>query len=141
MLSKTDIAIKENIDKDHVWNTFVEKILIDNEKIDEVCENCYEKELFRTCHEWQGKKNHSGYGVFNIYSKELNEVIVVKAHRFAYAAEYGFDKLPVGVSPNPDFVINHLCHNRSCVNPWHLEVITKAANTTSAKRKPKVTNG
>ena len=141
MLSKTDIAIKENIDKDHVWNTFVEKILIDNEKIDEVCENCYEQELFRTCHEWQGKKNHSGYGVFNVYSKELNEVIVVKAHRFAYAAEYGFDKLPAGISHNPDFVINHLCHNRACVNPWHLEVITLSENSSSAKRKPKANNG
>lgn len=143
MLSNKDKAIQQNLDKEHVWNTFVSKILIDNDRIDDSCENCYEEELFRTCHVWTGQTHYSGYGIIDLTFKNNNKVsTAVFAHRFAYASEYGFDALPKGTMGGKDrMVINHMCHNRACVNPRHLEVITQSENVSSAKRKPKVLNG
>lgn len=57
---------------------------------------------------------HNGYGKF--WTGERNEM----AHRFAY-------ELLVG--PIPDgLTIDHLCRNRSCVNPDHLEPVTTGVN-------------
>lgn len=62
------------------------------------------------CWEWTASKAH-GYGYFN----------GSRAHRFAY-------ELLVG--PIPDgLVIDHLCRNRGCVNPDHLEPVTQRENT------------
>jgi len=52
------------------------------------------------------------------------------AHRFAYESVQG--AIPAG------FVIDHLCHNRSCVNPNHLVAVTKRLN---ALRQSHVTLG
>lgn len=68
------------------------------------------------CWLWQAKLNADGYGVFSI-SPELS----VLAHRFAYE---------VAVGPIPDgLVTDHLCRNRRCVNPDHLEPVTSRENT------------
>lgn len=46
------------------------------------------------------------------------------AHRFSYQWFRG---------PIPDdMTIDHLCQVRECVNPWHLEVVTRAENTRRA---------
>lgn len=43
------------------------------------------------------------------------------AHRFAYEIFRG--SIPSG------FTLDHLCRNRSCVNPWHLEIVSSKENT------------
>ncbi|MEU5322933.1 HNH endonuclease signature motif containing protein [Streptomyces sp. NPDC021056] len=46
---------------------------------------------------------------------------MVLAHRYAW--ELLREPIPAGL------VIDHLCRNRRCVNPGHLEVVTLAENT------------
>lgn len=70
------------------------------------------------CWEWRAGKIPDGYGVF------WSGVRVVLAHRFAY--EMMRKAIPAGL------VIDHLCRNRGCVNPSHMEVVTPAENTRRA---------
>jgi hypothetical protein len=143
MLSKKDIAIKELCERDNL-DTFFNQVLIDNDNLDQDfhCDACYKIELYRTCHIWQGQETVGGYGHWNAYSKTLGTRINVRVHRLAYAIEYGFDELPKGKSGgySDSLVLNHLCFNRLCVNPRHLEVITSKENTSVNKRKPRKPN-
>ena len=66
------------------------------------------------CMEWSAFINPSGYGKFWFNGK--NE----QSHRLSYEDKYG--KIQEGL------VINHLCRNRSCVNPNHLEDVTQQEN-------------
>lgn len=67
------------------------------------------------CWVWQGAKKPSGYGNIYVEGRYLN------THRAAYMAFVG---------PIPDgLTIDHLCRNRSCVNPDHLEPVTHRENT------------
>ena len=66
------------------------------------------------CWEWRAAINDSGYGVFSIYGWRY------KAHRVSYEEIVG---------PIPgNLVIDHLCRNRACVRPSHMEVVTRAEN-------------
>ncbi len=66
------------------------------------------------CHEWIAVKNNEGYGQFSINGK------MVLSHRFAYQLYKG--QIPKHLQ------LDHLCHNRVCVNPNHLEAVTQQAN-------------
>lgn len=66
------------------------------------------------CWPWRGPNIPSGYGRF--VSRDGN----VAAHRHAYVLTNG---------PIPDgLVVDHLCRNRACVNPDHLEPVTHRTN-------------
>lgn len=70
------------------------------------------------CWEWQAAKR-DGYGNYSVQVDGNHRN--VSAHRFAYEALVG--PIPEG------FEIDHLCKNRSCCNPSHLEVVTGTENT------------
>lgn len=71
-----------------------------------------------TCWIWTSTITH-GYGYFAYRGKN------VRAHRLAYTLLKG--EIPVGLH------LDHLCRNRSCVNPKHLEPVT---NKENIKRSP-----
>lgn len=70
------------------------------------------------CWLWTGAKTVSGYGYF--VRNESGQRFSARAHRLAY-------ELLVGPVPE-ELVIDHLCRNKSCVNPAHLEVVTQREN-------------
>src|SRR6516225_3492381 len=71
------------------------------------------------CWEWKGGRSGNGYGMF--YLGYVNrKTAQVLAHRFQY------ERL-VGPIP-PNMTIDHLCRNRACVNPSHMEVVTNREN-------------
>lgn len=67
------------------------------------------------CWLWTGRISRKGYGHMKVLRR------VIGAHRAAWMAYRG--DIPEGL------VIDHLCRNRACVNPWHLEPVTVQVNT------------
>jgi hypothetical protein len=66
------------------------------------------------CWLWIGHMSGRGYGVAHLKKKRLG------AHRAVYEELVG--KIPSGLE------VDHLCRNRICVNPQHLEPVTKRTN-------------
>jgi hypothetical protein len=93
------------------------------------------------CIVWTKGTNENGYGRMGI---SLNGItMAVYVHRFAWALKYGMDALPIGSGNDRKgdrAVLNHLCHNRACVNTNHLEVILQSLNNSPEKRKPRKPN-
>lgn len=67
------------------------------------------------CLEWGGSRCPHGYG--QVY---WSRNVMLRAHRVAYVLARG---------PIPDeLVVDHLCRNRACCNPDHLELVTNKEN-------------
>ncbi len=66
------------------------------------------------CILWTATKNDDGYGRFWYGGR------VGMAHKFAYETWRG--EIPDGME------IDHICRERSCVNPFHLRVVTHKEN-------------
>ena len=77
------------------------------------------------CWEWQGRKNEGGYGKFTVRHEpgSRTEWLV---HRLMWALENG--TIPGGL------VVRHMCNNRKCVNPLHLEIGTHSQNAQDRER-------
>lgn len=65
------------------------------------------------CWVWVGHLTKDGYGNFRMKN-------YYKAHRVSYTMFVG--EIPTGLQ------IDHLCRNRACVNPKHLEPVTQRQN-------------
>lgn len=68
------------------------------------------------CIEWSGPTDKCGYGC-HVYRGEVRR----KPHVWAY--------LDSGRIIPEGWTIDHLCENKICINPEHLEAVTSAENT------------
>jgi hypothetical protein len=76
-----------------------------------------------TCWNWTGGKSE-GYGMIKLSGTRKMR----GAHRFSYELHYG---------PIPDgMVIDHICRNRSCVNPGHLQAVSNQHNAENLDVTP-----
>jgi len=67
------------------------------------------------CWEWIGVKTRDGYG------KVTRRPRTWMVHRYVYETLVG--PIPAGLT------IDHLCRNRACINPAHLEPVTRKVNS------------
>jgi len=75
------------------------------------------------CWEWLGYREN-GYGRFSVSTASLSQ----KAHRVSYELHVG--PIPEGLT------LDHLCRNRACVNPAHLEPVPFATNVLRGESPP-----
>lgn len=72
------------------------------------------------CWEWQGRRTPSGYGQVSWNNRHR------VAHRIAYMLVKG--EIPDGLE------VMHLCNNKPCCNPSHLQIGTHAENMRMTQR-------
>lgn len=73
------------------------------------------------CWHWLAAKDPKGYGRFRVGDR------MEQAHRVSY-------ELFVGAIPD-GMIVDHRCFNPSCVNPDHLRVLSRSANTARENLK------
>lgn len=83
------------------------------------------------CWNFQGAKTE-GYGVIGLGGRDAGNDYT---HRVTY--RYFVGEIPSGLD------LDHLCRNRACCNPWHVEPVTRLVNTSRGLRwhLPRCKNG
>lgn len=76
----------------------------------------YRVDFSGKCWIWTKAKDSSGYGTLAWRGKTRG------AHRVAFKLAYGY-------LPDKNYQLDHLCRNRLCVRPSHLEIVTSRQNT------------
>lgn len=71
-----------------------------------------------SCWLWTGATDRNGYGLWS--PPKSSGLRMGVAHRFAYMALVG--PIPEGLE------LDHLCRTKGCVNPSHLEPVTRQEN-------------
>ena len=82
------------------------------------------------CWLWQSNATRDNYGLASYLVD--GEWKSIGAHRLSYITFVG--EIPVGHQ------IDHLCRNKSCINPEHLEAVTARENTLRADNAPATIN-
>lgn len=72
------------------------------------------------CWEWMGPRHYKGYGKTGTPGPDGSRF----AHRVMY--QYLVGPIPTGL------VLDHVCENKPCINPRHLEPVTVRVNTIRA---------
>lgn len=73
------------------------------------------------CWQWAGWRDHQGYG-----RMAYGEQSAARVHRVTYQLLRGYVL--------ESHVLDHLCRNRACCNPWHLQPISQTENTQRGAR-------
>lgn len=85
-------------------------------KIRNIRDRFWEKvQKTESCWIWKGCLDKDGYGQFSVRFK------CFRAHRFSFFLVRG------GIDTG--LVIDHLCKNKNCVNPSHMELVTIRENS------------
>jgi len=82
------------------------------------------------CWLWNGSMTNNGYGLASVGGSPGKARNIV-AHRAVWFIMRG--DVPDGL------VLDHLCRNRGCVNPDHLEIVTQKENVARGVGAPKIT--
>lgn len=85
-----------------------------NCELQKLIEANVERDILGSCWRWTGKIRANGYGFLYL------DGVTLYAHRISYEAFRG--PLIKGLQ------LDHLCRVRSCVNPNHLEQVTRKEN-------------
>lgn len=77
------------------------------------------------CWNWTGALDNKGYGKYRRPAKWYGRRAMECAHRVMY--EIYFGEVPESLQ------LDHLCRNRRCINPYHLEPVKAAENSRRGK--------
>lgn len=73
------------------------------------------------CWEWQRQIHPRGYAKWKVWGAKTGTQKSVWVHRLSYETFIG--DIPEGLT------IDHLCKNKSCINPDHLEAVSRKVNS------------
>lgn len=90
-----------------------------------IAERFWEKVDLGLCWEWTAFRDVNGYGRFGVGSRTAGTARVMQAHRWAW--EHLVGPVPPGLE------LDHLCGNKGCVNPDHLEPVAHDENMRRAR--------